>query len=131
VQDKPAAEELLDALAAFLDTRVAPKLGGRDRFHAIVGANVARIVARELRLGPVLMQREYAMLCELLDVVPAAGGGRTDDVLRLTAALIDRIERGDADDGEFRDRVLAFLRESVAAKLAVADPKRLAGEAGE
>lgn len=126
MQDKPDAEELLDALASFLETRIVGQVEGRDRFHAIVGANVARIVARELRSGPELLRREYVMLCDLLGETAVPSGGETADVLALTRELVRRIERGDADAGEFRERLKVFLREVVAAKLAVADPKRIA-----
>ena len=126
MQDKPSAEELLEALAAFLEQTAIPALAGRERFHAIVGANVARMVARELRLVPVQAQREYDALCSLLGETPASKGATHEELLRLNAELCRRISRGDADAGEFRRRLLAFLREIVAAKLEVANPKMLA-----
>jgi hypothetical protein len=125
VQDKPSADELLDALAAFLETKVVPAFEGRDRFHALVGANVARIVARELRLAPAQCRDEYDALCGLLGETPTDSGPSTAELLRLNAELCRRIDDGDADHGEFRRRVREFLRRTVVAKLAVDNPKLL------
>jgi hypothetical protein len=125
MQDKPAAEDLLEALAVFLDTRVVPAFTGRDRFHALVSSNVARMVAREIRLGPTQSRGEYETLCGLLEKAPSPEGGSSEDLLGLTAELVQRIERGDADSGEYQQRVTTFLREVVRDKLAVANPKVL------
>jgi hypothetical protein len=132
VQDRPSADELLEALAEFLDSEVVPAFEGRKRFHAIVAANVARITAREFRLGPANRQAEIGELRDLLD----AAATHVDAVSRdeqvidrelttLNAELCRRIESGDADDGDFRTKVLAFLRRATERKLAIDDPKRL------
>jgi hypothetical protein len=125
VQDKPTAEELLEALAQFLDAEVVPALEGRRRFHAIVAANVARIVAREVRLGPEQTKQEYATLCDLLGE-PTVEAAPTETILaRLNTELCRRIDRGDADTGDYRKRVIDFLRTAVTAKLAIDNPKML------
>jgi hypothetical protein len=128
VQDRPGADELLEALAEFLDSEVVPAFEGRKRFHAIVAANVARIAAREFRLGPAQRKEEAAQLRVLLEMQAKAGTDATsdDELVALNAELCRRIERGDADDGAFRARVLAFLRHATERKLAIDDPKRLA-----
>ena len=64
--DKPEAKELLEALAAFLTNDVVPELRGRKRFHALVSANVARILARETELAAALQEREIERLTTLL-----------------------------------------------------------------
>lgn len=125
MQDKPAAEELLEALAQFLDTEVVPAFEGRRRFHAIVAANVARIVAREIRLGPEQTKREYAALCDLLGKSPAHPAPTEATVAELNAELCARIDNGAADHGDYRRRVIDFLRTVVAAKLAIDNPKML------
>ena len=51
MRDKPDAADLLDSVEAFLAGEVVPALSGRQRFHALVSANVVLIVARELRIG--------------------------------------------------------------------------------
>ena len=130
MQDKPSADELLDALAEFLEKDVVPAFEGRKRFHAIVAANVARITAREFRLGPAQRTAEIMELRELLGDSPtAAGEGEPSEqaVVVLTAELCRRIERGEADTGEFRRCALGFLRRSIERKLAIDDPKRCGG----
>ena len=127
MQDRPTADELLEALAEFLDREVVPALEGRKRFHAIVAANVARITAREFRLGAAQAAEEHAELRELLDEAGLGAGRASSEkaLVELNAELCRRIERGDADSGEFRARVLAFLRRATERKLAIDDPKRL------
>jgi hypothetical protein len=134
VQDRPSADELLDALAEFLEAEVVPAFEGRKRFHAIVAANVARITAREFRLGPAHRQTEISELHDLLGDVAASVEGTTRDrdaieqeLAALNAELCRRIESGHADDGDFRAKALAFLRRATERKLAIDDPKRLVG----
>jgi hypothetical protein len=130
VQDRPTADELLEALAEFLDAEVVPAFEGRKRFHAIVAANVARITAREFRLGPAQREAELAELGDLLGEKALPAGSESADAVNerrtaLHAELCRRIERGDADAGELRKRALAFLRRATERKLAIDDPKSL------
>jgi len=125
VQDKPTAEELLEALAQFLEAEVIPAFEGRGRFHAIVAANVARIVAREIQLAPEHAKREYAALCDLLGKTPTDPAPTQATLAQLNAELCERIEDGAADRGDYRRKVLDFLRSAVAAKLAIDNPKML------
>jgi hypothetical protein len=123
VQDKPSAEELLEALAQFLDAEVVPAFEGRRRFHAIVAANVARIVAREIRLGPAQVKQEYTALCDLLGKSPTDPAPTQATLAELNAELCTRINEGAADRGDYRRRVIDFLRSVVTAKLAIDNPK--------
>lgn len=125
MQDKPTAEELLEALAQFLESDVIPAFEGRRRFHAIVAANVARIVSREIRLAPEQAKREYADLCDLLGEQPAEATPSDETLSRLNAELCRRIDEGAADHGSYRRKVLDFLRAVVKSKLAVDNPKML------
>jgi len=125
VQDSPTAEELLEALAHFLEAEVVPAFEGRRRFHAIVAANVARIVAREIHLGPEQAKQEYAALCDLLGKAPAEPAPTQAMLAELNTELCERIEEGDADEGSYRKKVFDFLRATVRAKLAVDNPKML------
>lgn len=134
MQDKPSADELLEALAEFLDSEVVPAFEGRKRFHAIVAANVARITAREFRLGPAHRQTEIGELRDLLEDVATHVEAATSnenamerELTALNVELCRRIESGDADDGDFRSKALAFLRRATERKLAIDDPKRLVG----
>jgi aminoglycoside phosphotransferase (APT) family kinase protein len=57
---RPTASELLDAVREFLTDQVMPATSGQLTFHARVAANVLRIVARELDLGPVPQEADLA-----------------------------------------------------------------------
>jgi len=119
LQDRPTAPELLEAVREYLerDVMAADELSGRVRFHARVAVNVLGIVERELRLGPGLDAAERERLAALL-----GHDGEVDDLL---AELASRIRDGSLDDRH--DEVIASVRDSVRAKLEVANPKHLEG----
>jgi len=134
MQDKPTAVELLEALAAFLREEVAPRMDGGMRFKSIVGANVAGIVAREIVLGPAQDRAQLRRLAALLREPRAAAAAESDGeelrgedvrarVEELSFELCRRIEAGLADNGPWRDEVLAHLHATVDEKLAVDNPK--------
>ena len=126
MQDKPTAVDLLEALAAFLREEVAPRIDGGLRFKAIVGANVAGIVAREIALGPSHDRAALARLARLLgEDASAPDGDVAERVRRLSFELCRRIEAGDADRGAWREELLAHLRADVDEKLAIDNPKAL------
>ena len=58
----PRADELIDAVARFIETVAAPQLSGHAAFHARVAVNALRIVERELRLAPQADARAAAVL---------------------------------------------------------------------
>ncbi len=117
LQDRPTAPELLDAVREFLERDVmnGDEIPGRVAFHARVAVNVLAIVERELRLGPGLEATERERLAALL--------GHDAEVDDLLAELADGIRDGSLDDR--RDEVMACVRESVRAKLEVANPRHL------
>jgi hypothetical protein len=125
MQDKPTSIELLEALAVFLRDEVAPKLDGGLRFKAIVGANVAGIVAREIALGPQQDCAQHARLAALLgkDAQSAPSETIAEQVRAWSFELCRRIDAGDADGGPWRDELLEHLRACVDEKLAVDNPK--------
>jgi hypothetical protein len=125
MQDKPTSIELLEALTAFLREEVAPKLEGGLRFKAIVGANVAGIVAREIALGPAQDRAQLARLAALLgeDSTLVASEDVAERVRERSFELCRRIDAGEADEGAWRAELLAHLRASVDEKLAVDNPK--------
>jgi Domain of unknown function (DUF6285) len=112
MQDRPTAAELLEAVREFVAQDVMPSVGGRVQFHARVAVNALGIVERELRLGPELDAAERDRLAALL--------GLDADLPALTAELARRIRDGSLDDR--RDEVVAAVRETVRAKLLVANP---------
>ena len=125
MNDTPRSPELLEAIAAFLDKELGDEVTGRKRFMVRVAANLARIVARELELGPGLLRGQLEALADLLGhrVEPADGPGRQLEVLEeLSGQLSRRIAAGDADTEPWRSAVLTYLRANVAAKLAIDNP---------
>ncbi len=126
MQDRPSVRELLDAVRAFLEEDVVPALEGPRQFHARVAANVLAIIGRELAGEEASLLAEWQRLARLT-------GGASEPPPRLealraavregTAALAERIRRGDADAGPFRDAVRAHVRATVEDKLRVANPR--------
>ena len=67
MQDAPTIEELLEAVAEFLQREVAPQLNDpRLRFRALVSANVLAVSRRELEEGEPLLEAELRRLATLL-----------------------------------------------------------------
>ena len=89
-----------------------------------MAANVIRIVRRELEHEEAQLASEWESLNTLLGEAPRP---RDRAALRLVLAqrneeLSERIRSGDADGGDFRDAVLAHVRETIRDKLAVTNP---------
>ena len=128
MQDRPSVRELLDAVRGFLEEDVVPALEGPRQFHARVAANVLAIVGRELEGDEASLLAEWRRLGPLLggpDEPPARLEALRAAVRERTAALAERIRRGDADAGPFRDAVRAHVRATVEDKLRVANPRYL------
>jgi hypothetical protein len=131
MQDRPTALELLAAVRGFLEDDLGPVLEGRRRFHALVAANVLRIVERELAGEEEQLARQWDRLAALLGVdassKPLALSALRTAVWELETRLAERIRAGDADAAEFADRVRAHVRTTVVEKLAVANPRFAGG----
>lgn len=118
MNDRPTADELLDAVRDYLRTEVAPAAPDhRSRFRALIAANVVAIVRRELAAG-VDGSKEVAAIAALLDQ-PALLEQPVDEANRRLAA---HIRTGGADEGEHARAVRAFVRGQVEGKLAVNNP---------
>lgn len=105
--DAPTAAQLVEAVREWLERDVMTGTQGRLQFHARVAVNVLSMVERELALGPAQAEAHAARLATL---------GCADE-----AELAARIRDGSLDDR--LDEVRALVRESVADKLAVANPR--------
>ncbi len=104
--DRPTAEELLEAVRAYLVADVAEATEGRVAFHARVAANVLGMVARQLTAGET-HARAHAERLERLGVA---------DDTELVAGI--RSGTLDASDPDLRAAVWA----AVVDKVAVANP---------
>ena len=128
MQDRPNPTELLGAVRAFLETDVVPNMSGRRRFHALVAANVLAIVERELVREEERVLDEWRSLARLLQVTadpPPRLELLKAAVRELEEQLNERIRAGEADAGDFAERVHAHLRATVLEKLRIANPKYL------
>jgi Domain of unknown function (DUF6285) len=110
MHDAPTAAQLVEAVREFLERDVLDAVEGRVQFHTRVAINVLGMVERELALGAQQAAAHAEGLREL--------GASSEAEL---AALI----RGmDADDQRLGE-ITRFLRQTVRAKLEVANPKHL------
>ena len=114
-------------MRGFLEQDVVPALEGTAKFHARVAVNVLAILGRELALEPAQLDAEWRRLDAVLGPAerPADPAALRDALLQRTAALCERIRRGDADAAPLREAVLAHVRETVREKLAISNPKML------
>jgi hypothetical protein len=87
VQDRPTAAELLRDIAGLLEGEVLAATSGPTQHNVRVAGNLARIVQRELELGPEARFRERALLGELL--------GEDGSNAELNAAVADRLRAND------------------------------------
>lgn len=125
MQDRPTANELIDAVAQFLAGELAPTLTDpRLKFRALVAANVLGIVARELQMSADLTRAEWHRLDALMGD-DAPGENLQDEIDVMTRALCVRIRAGAADGGAFHDAAFAHVQQTLIEKLQVANPRYL------
>ncbi len=125
MKDYPPADELLEAVAAFLDEEVKPLLKGGQRFKSIVAANACRVGARETAGKTALVEEQRRGLSELLGKdgeLPAAVPGDDSSADELGRELCAAIAEGAYDQGRSREQLLAWLRADVEARLRINDP---------
>lgn len=127
MQDRPSVDELLEAVAGFLQDDVMPNTSGRISFHARVATNVLQMLRRELANEEEHLDREWRGLDGLLGEAqrPASLAAARTELVQRNDALCQRIRDGAADDNAFRQPLLAHLRIVMRDKLAVSDPKVL------
>ncbi len=109
--EHPKAEELVEAVARFLDG-VRPQLNPRDAFLARVAANALGAVRRELQHGPAAEAAASERLTALL--------GREGTLAELNADLCARLRTGEMDAAT--PGLLAALRANAADQIAIDQP---------
>jgi hypothetical protein len=129
MQDRPAADELTEAVSQFLLEELAPALGDpRLRFRTLIAANLMAIVTRELRAGDAPLRAEWRALAELLgrrDAPPADADALRAAIDAMGRELRARIRAGDADAGPWGEAARAYAEAAVIARLQIANPKFL------
>lgn len=130
MQDRPTVLELLQVVRDFLEREVTPAVpDARLRYHLLIAANLLRIVEREVPGAAPALRAELGALADLLGFprpVPAPDPeGLREQVLAANRELCERIRRGLADAGPWRERVLAHVRGAVEDKLRVNNPAAL------
>ena len=127
MNDRPTADELLEAVQEYLRDEVAPEAPThRARFRALIAANVVAIVRRELARRDDTQEELAAIAGVLGEPVPGgAAGDGGDAVLLANRRLAEHIRRGDADEGDHACAVRNLVRTLVERKLAVGNPALL------
>ena len=113
MQDRPTADELLDAVAEYLFAELRPEVPREQRFKVLVAANVCAVVAREIRAGEEPDRRDLELFGELL-------GEPVDDVRAAADELSRRLRSGELDDRI--EELATALEEHVRRKLEIARP---------
>lgn len=127
MQDRPTAEELLEAVAGYLERDVIPHTEGRRQFLARVSSNVVRTVAREIRREDRHLRREWVRLNALqgAEPLPEDREALREGVRRRTRELCRAIREGEADEDPRRSEILEHVRATVREKLEVCRPDLL------
>jgi hypothetical protein len=124
MQDRPTIDELLAAVAGFLQDDVMASTTGRLNFHARVSANVLQMIRRELKEQEAHLDKEWDGLSSLLGQTerPRTIAALSTGIEERNRDLSRRIQAGDFDSGPARDRLLAHLRAVSLDKLVVSNP---------
>jgi hypothetical protein len=89
MQDEPAPEELIKAVADFLRSDIAPAISGHNAFKLRVSINALELVTRQLTFESRSDAAEAARLSRLL--------GMQGSLTELNRMLADRIANGEID----------------------------------
>ena len=89
MQDEPTPTELIQAVADFLRTEIAPAIKGHNAFKLRVGINALDLVTRQLALEAPGDAEEATRLKALL--------GIDGSLMQLNRALAEKIAKGEVD----------------------------------
>lgn len=122
MQDFPKAEELLDAVAAYLFAELRPQAPKEERFRILVAANVCAVVAREIRAGngPDLADVADFRRAMGVDAPPPTPEEAPAEAREAAAELAALIREGRLDDS--LGDAIGILRDVAARKLEITRP---------
>jgi Domain of unknown function (DUF6285) len=116
--NRPTGGELLAALREFLEKTVAPQVDPATQFNLRIANNVLGVVERELA------QKGPADVAEVASLTALLGGSfRDEDLDTLNHALVEKIRCGAFDAPAAQRALLAHLKTTTAAKLAIDNPR--------
>jgi Domain of unknown function (DUF6285) len=115
MHNRPDHPTLLEALATFLSSDVMPKLEADKalQFRTVIAANLATVIAAELRTMPERLALEGQRLAALLKR-PTAPKTLTE-LEQLNAQLAHRLAAGELVDRETLNHLLLTARETLLA----------------
>ncbi len=126
MQTRPDPSALLDAIARFLEREVKPVTSGALGFRVLIAANLASMVAAELRFEDAAASTEIERLRALLPDVDAgdtsSGQGRRAALDTLNRALSARL-RERRFQGEDLVRVTEHITQTLRGELLTASPR--------
>jgi hypothetical protein len=129
MNDRPDARNLLESARNAFLADILPALPEASRYTALMIANAMAIAQREIAAGDAALRAECERLRRLLSESAAAPAG---DALRVALGgynrRLAREIRAGRFDGEGRAGMLEHLRRTTEEKLAVSNPKALAGQ---
>lgn len=127
MQDRPSKEVLLDALSGFLMQQARPAIADPGlSFRTLIAANLAMVVANEIRSEETQNAAELARLRALLPDVPSQLDGTRENlratIHALNVALSRKLRDGGFDVAGF-GRAQAHVKQTLLEKLAVNNPR--------
>jgi len=127
MQDRPTADELLEALAEFLRDRSNQEPDRFLRFQFLVASNSLAILRREWESEEQFLEAEWAGLSALLGPAGRPGSFRElrREVGERNARLCDLIAEGKFDDNDGEATLLAHFWETTTNKVRIATPGAL------
>jgi len=129
MQDPPAAEQLLNCMADFLESEIAPSHEGRTAFQLRVAVSVCRILARESALGPRLLDAENDQLSSFLGRERKLDGAASlpESVAALTRSLATGIRDGSVFATHSLAETLECVDQLTRNKLSIVNPQYVTG----
>jgi hypothetical protein len=122
MHSRPTAAELIEAVREHIEREILPTLSDpRLRFQTLVAAHALSIVERELNRGEE-PSRQFLGRLQSMGLTALAEEERPGSWREAEESLCQRIRRGDADQGAFREEALAHIRATLLERLRVASP---------
>ncbi|MCG3172917.1 MAG: hypothetical protein GMKNLPBB_01089 [Myxococcota bacterium] len=126
MQDRPSPDVLLEAVAGFLAGDVQAAITDKGlQFRVLIAANLAGVVAREIREMEPQSQAEAARLMKLLgrEGGPPAELGERIGAIREMNGELARLIRGRGLNADQLREAMAHCKQTLQEKLEVANPR--------